>query len=57
MEKGTASSGVELELITSKFSQKMETIKSKINNFGKITKQNFNIGMHLNIETAEIGIS
>lgn len=51
MEKETF--GVELELITSKFSQKMETIKSKINNFGKITKQNFNIGMHLNIETAK----
>lgn len=51
MEKETF--GVELELITSKFSEKMEKIKSKISNFGKITKQNFQTGMNIDISDSQ----
>ena len=51
MEKETF--GVELELITSKFSQKMESIKSKITNFGKLAKQNFQTGMYMDIGKAK----
>lgn len=45
--------GVELELVTSKFSQKMESIKSKISNFGKMAKANLETGMYMDISQAK----
>lgn len=45
--------GVELELKTSKFRQKMEETKSKIKDFGKMAKQSFNIGLKLNASSTK----
>lgn len=45
--------GVELKLITNKFQQKMESIKSKISAFGNTAKQNFQTGMYLDTKQAQ----
>lgn len=45
--------GVELELITKKFSEKLESVKSKVANFGKIAKQNFQTGMYMDVSKAK----
>lgn len=45
--------GVELKLITSKFSEKIESVKSKISNFGKIAKKNFETGLYMDTSQAK----
>jgi len=45
--------GVELKAITEKFSQKMEQMKNKIVDFGKIAKQNLETGMYMDTKGAQ----
>lgn len=45
--------GIELEIITKNFNEKLETIKNKVVDFGKIAKQNFETGLYMDVDKAK----